>query len=505
MPIVEETASAPMSGDTVPGIGANGAAKPPEPIVVLRPDDIYRYRIKIWSGFILMVVAVVVVGAASYQSIVRLIVQNRRIDQTRFIIDNLLQAVSDVKGMMLAERGYAITLDNDYFKATEAASGQITQRMQALRQLAEGEPDQLHSLDKAEAAIAQLHAFAFQVMATRRSQGLSAVAALIATGQGEEKTETVERQLRAIADAQADLLAARTHAADLAGVRALRIIAAGTLLALICASFSGWFTRSSLSALRASSADLMRSHEQLQILNKELNRSNGELEQFAYSASHDLQEPLRMVASYVQLIRDRYRTRLDADADDFIDFAVDGAARMKRLINDLLVYSRAGRGRAPRPMESGQALEWAISNLALRISESHTTISHGPLPVVVADSTQLGEVFQNLIENAIKFHGGQPPAINVTAQTRNGEWLFSVKDNGIGISPEHRERIFQMFQRLHGRNEYSGTGIGLAVCRRIVERHGGTIWVESEEGSGADFRFTMPMAPAEGPIAEVSA
>src|SRR5271163_2664674 len=231
--------------------------------------------------------------------------------------------------------------------------------------------------------------------------------------------------------------------------------------------------------------------------------SNSGLEQFAYSASHDLQEPLRMVASYVQLIRDRYHSRLDADADDFIDFAVDGAARMKRLINDLLVYSRAGRGRTPRPVESAQALEWAISNLSLRIGETHTTVSHGALPMVVADPTQLGEVFQNLIENAIKFHGQAPPQIDVSAKMTNGQWLFSVKDNGIGINPQYSDRIFQMFQRLHGRSEYSGTGIGLAVCRKIIEHHGGNIWVESEEGSGADFRFTMPVAPADKQIQEL--
>ncbi|MGH8337058.1 MAG: sensor histidine kinase, partial [Gammaproteobacteria bacterium] len=290
-----------------------------------------------------------------------------------------------------------------------------------------------------------------------------------------------------------DLLIQHSREAQDAGGRTLRIIAFGTLIVIICAGFAGWFARLSVRALHASSEDLVRSHAQLNLLNEELGRSNGELEQFAYSASHDLQEPLRMVASYVQLLRDRYRGRLDADADDFIDFAVDGATRMKRLINDLLVYSCAGRGHEAQPVEADQALKWALSNLSLRIEETHATVTHGTLPKVKADPTQLGEVFQNLIDNAIKFHGSEPPRIEINASRSHGKWLFSVKDHGIGIDPQYRGRLFQMFQRLHGGNEYSGTGIGLAICRKIVERYGGRIWVEAGKDTGADFRFTLPV------------
>lgn len=227
---------------------------------------------------------------------------------------------------------------------------------------------------------------------------------------------------------------------------------------------------------------------------RELERSNAELQQFAYSASHDLQEPLRMIASYVQLIRDRYRGRLDADADDFIDYAVEGATRMKRLIDDLLRFSRAGRGRPPEPSESAAALDWALANLAMRIQESGARITHGPMPPVVADASQLGQVFQNLIDNAIKFRGAEPPEIDIAAVRRGEFWEFRVRDNGIGIDPRHAARIFQMFQRLYSRAEYPGTGIGLAICRKIVERHGGEIEVESRPGQGALFRFTIPAA-----------
>ena len=225
---------------------------------------------------------------------------------------------------------------------------------------------------------------------------------------------------------------------------------------------------------------------------RELERSNVELEQFAYSASHDLQEPLRMVGSYVQLLRDRYRGRLDSDADEFIDFAVDGAVRMKRLINDLLLYSRVGRGSSSAMVESGAALDWAVANLALKLSDSMGAVIRGEMPPVMADGPQLGQLFQNLIDNALKFRLEAAPRIEIGAVRRGELWEFSVRDNGIGIDPQYATRIFQMFQRLHSTAEYPGTGIGLAVCRKIVERTGGSIWVDSAIHSGTDFRFTIP-------------
>jgi PAS domain S-box-containing protein len=236
-----------------------------------------------------------------------------------------------------------------------------------------------------------------------------------------------------------------------------------------------------------------RAQEQLQRTAEELARSNADLEQFAWVASHDLQEPLRMVAGYVQLLERRYKGRLDADAEEFIGFAVDGAKRMQTLINDLLAYSRiATRGKPPAPTDAGQALEGALANLKLAIQDCGAAVTRGKLPTVMADPTQLSQLFQNLIGNALKFKGAAPPAIHVDATERNGEWVFAVKDNGIGIEPKDRERIFQLFQRLHGHADYPGTGIGLAVCKKIVERHGGRIWVESEPGRGSTFYFTIP-------------
>ena len=227
---------------------------------------------------------------------------------------------------------------------------------------------------------------------------------------------------------------------------------------------------------------------------EELARSNQELEQFAYVASHDLQEPLRMVASYTQLLARRYKGKLDQNADDFIAFAVDGATRMQGLINDLLKFSRVGtQGKPFVDTDCEQVLNHALANLEVAVRESWAAITRDPLPRVMGDATQLVQLFQNLIGNAIKFRDpAEPPQIHIGARRLEDGWEFAVRDHGIGISPDYFERIFIIFQRLHSKEEYPGTGIGLALCKKIVERHGGRIWVESRLGGGATFRFTIP-------------
>ena len=241
-----------------------------------------------------------------------------------------------------------------------------------------------------------------------------------------------------------------------------------------------------------------QSIESLLATQAELARSNAELEQFAYVASHDLQEPLRMVASYVGLLERRYRGRLDSDADDFIEFAVDGARRMQALLNGLLDLSRVGtRGRELEPTESEVALRDALINLEQAIAEAGAEVSHEPLPTVLGDRMQLTQLFQNLVSNAVKFNTSDRPRVAVTAQRAGSLWEFAVADNGIGIDPAHFDRIFQVFQRLHTRDAYEGTGIGLSVCRKIVERHGGTIRPESAKGQGTTFRFTLKAVEAE--------
>jgi len=248
--------------------------------------------------------------------------------------------------------------------------------------------------------------------------------------------------------------------------------------------------------------------------NTDLARSNKELEQFAYVASHDLQEPLRMITSYTQLIAKRYNEKLDQNAREFMDFAVAGALRMQRLIHDLLAYSRVGtRGKPPELTDSGDALAAALDNLKLAIEENGAEITYDSMPAVIVDPTQLTQLFQNLLGNAIKFRGKARPRIHVGAvrepapyckipsagstgpasRQQPEEWHFSVRDNGIGIDPQYFDKIFIIFQRLHTLDQYPGTGIGLAICKKIIERHGGRIWVESQTGEGATFHFTLPV------------
>jgi PAS domain S-box-containing protein len=241
-----------------------------------------------------------------------------------------------------------------------------------------------------------------------------------------------------------------------------------------------------ITARKATDAQLRRTLE-------ELNRSNEELGQFAYLASHDLQEPLRMVASYTQLLSRRYKGQLDAEADEFIRFAVEGANRMQRLIQDLLAYSRVGTtGAGLVETSSEAALDHAVENLGGAIEDSGAVVTHDTMPMVMADEGQLIQLFQNLVGNAIKYRRPGSPLVHIASvKTGKSKWLFSVNDNGLGIEPQYFERIFGMFQRLHGREEFEGTGIGLAICKKIAARHGGTISVESELGRGSTFRFAL--------------
>ncbi|HYM11802.1 MAG TPA: ATP-binding protein [Bryobacterales bacterium] len=231
---------------------------------------------------------------------------------------------------------------------------------------------------------------------------------------------------------------------------------------------------------------------------EQLTRSNAELEQFSYVVAHDLKEPLRTVMSFTQLLAQRCRGSVDARAGEYIERAIGGARRMNELIDDLLAYARVGaQGRRLEPVGGETVFQSALANLQAAIAASGAEVVHDPLPTVTAEAGELGQLFQNLVGNALKFHGEAPPRVRVWAERTGDEWVFSVHDNGIGIDPQHAERVFQVFQRLHSRTEYSGNGIGLATCKKIVEAHGGRIWVESQPGQGATFRFTLPAEPAK--------
>jgi len=233
--------------------------------------------------------------------------------------------------------------------------------------------------------------------------------------------------------------------------------------------------------------------EELMQLSDELRRSNADLQQFAYAASHDLQEPLRVIAGFIKRLEKRYRDKLDEKAHEFIDYAVEGVGRMQMLIRDLLAYSQVEtKGKRFEPTNCGEVVEQALFSLQSAVEESGAEVTYDILPSVMADNSQMSRLFQNLIGNAIKFRGKDMPRIHIAAEHTGNEWVFSVRDNGIGIDPEYFDRIFVIFQRLHSREEYDGTGIGLAICKKIVEHHGGKIWVESEPGRGSTFYFSVP-------------
>jgi signal transduction histidine kinase len=254
---------------------------------------------------------------------------------------------------------------------------------------------------------------------------------------------------------------------------------------------------------------LVREVRERQMAEERLARSNEELQHFAYIASHDLQEPLRMIASFLQLLKLDYGDRIDVEGKEYIRFAVEGAGRMQALIEDLLTYSRVEtKGREFAPIDMEEILERVIIDLQKIIQESGATVTHDPLPTIKADSLQMMQLLQNLINNGIKFHRDEPPRVHVSARLEEGQWHFLVTDNGIGIEPQYQDRIFIIFQRLHTRDEYPGTGIGLAVCKRIIDRHGGRIWIESELGKGSTFHYTIPVDPpeaGEGRTAEAEA
>ncbi len=234
---------------------------------------------------------------------------------------------------------------------------------------------------------------------------------------------------------------------------------------------------------------------------EELRRSNAELEQFTYIASHDLQEPLRMISIFTQLLARRYKGKLDRSADEFIGYVVDGAIRMQQMLEDLLTYSRIGTHAKPfEQVNCEDVFNQAVANLGVDIEENKATVTHDPLPAIMADASQMVQLFQNLISNAIKFRREEAPRVHVSAERKKNEWVFSVRDNGIGISPDFMGRLFQIFQREHAVSEYPGTGVGLAICRRIVEHHGGRIWAESQLGRGSTFYFTIPARGKNGVI-----
>jgi light-regulated signal transduction histidine kinase (bacteriophytochrome) len=324
------------------------------------------------------------------------------------------------------------------------------------------------------------------LISLQRTAGFEAAADSIRSGPGKAITDKFKDLTDRFQAEELRLLALRNAEVKERVAQTEAILVLGTFLGLLITGAAGWSVQRDSTKRKAAEANLL-----LKV--KELKRSNEELAAFASVASHDLQEPLRMVIRYTQLLSRKYRGKLDADADELIAFALDGANRMHRLIQDLLTYSRVGAREAKLlDINSDEALREAIINLRAAIEESGAQVTHDRLPRVLADKMQLIQLFQNLVGNAIKYQKPGTPEIHVSA-AMNGtkKWNFSVRDNGLGIEPQNFEKIFGMFQRLHSRREFTGTGIGLALCKKIVERHGGSISVVSQPGQGSTFRFVL--------------
>ncbi|HTQ62090.1 MAG TPA: CHASE3 domain-containing protein [Candidatus Solibacter sp.] len=468
-----------------------------------------NFKHKLITGLAAASATLLLVAVLSYLSLVHNTVERQWVTHTRMVLEKLADVQINITDAETGERGYILTGNDAYLWPYEDGVSHVHQNIGEVRNLVSDNPRQLGALAQLEPLIdTRIGEFRDRIE-IRRQQGLAAGIIAVRDISGKQ---TMDRIRTAIAEMKQDerrLLVQRTAELDANARRTRAIIVVGEGLGFLFLLAAGLVIQGEMrrrssaeEAVRILNADLERKVEErtaeLAERAKDLERSNLELQQFAYVASHDLQEPLRTISSFTQLLAKRYQDKLDDKAGEFIGFAVEGCKRMQTLINDLLAFSRVGtQGKPLVPVNCDVALDRILRSLKVAIEETGTVITRDALPNVLADEGQLCQLFQNLIGNAIKFRGSAPPRVHVSAERNGTRWKLSVRDNGIGISPEHRERIFVIFQRLHTRTKYPGTGIGLAVCKKIAERHGGGIWVEPGPDGGSIFCFTI----ADGELA----
>ncbi|HEY6443758.1 MAG TPA: CHASE3 domain-containing protein [Candidatus Acidoferrales bacterium] len=463
------------------------------------------FKTRVIAGFGASLALLICVGVLSYWSVVQNANERQWVNHTHLVLEKLDALSANLIDAETGERGYLLTGEESYLAPYNGAASKFHENLKDLRELTADNPRQQRALNRLESVTERRFALLKHAIEIRKQGGLAAGADFIAEGSGKREMDEARMEIAAMREEEGSLLQQRSRGVERTSSRTRVVIVSGNALALLLLSLAGVIVQREMGQrknaedrVRSLNVDLERRVDdrtaELAERMKDLARSNSELQQFAYVASHDLQEPLRMVASFTQLLGRRYKEKLDDDARDFINYAVDGATRMQTLITDLLSYSRVGT--QGKPLESTRCddvLDRVLNqNLSLAIKESGVVITRDPLPTVMADPLQLGQLFQNLIANAIKFRGKDRPSVQIFAERRNADWEISVCDNGIGISQEHADRIFIIFQRLHTKTEYPGTGIGLAICKKIAERHGGRIWVEQTPGGGSTFRFTIP-------------
>jgi|HubBroStandDraft_6_1064221.scaffolds.fasta_scaffold04923_5 signal transduction histidine kinase len=464
------------------------------------------FKNKVLAGFGTALAILILVGVLSYRNMVQSDEDRRWVTHTHQVLEKMDAVVTDLLNAETGERGFILTGEASFLEPYNEAFAHVYGDVKELRRLTSDNPVQQRNLDRVEPLISERLVMFQERVELRRREGLISGAEIVRQGPGKQHMDRIRAQLGEMKEEENRLMILRTAAVTKSSRNTTIVIVSGEVLALLFLSVAAIVVGQEMGQRR-------RAEEEVLILNVDLEkrvaertaelderasdlaRSNSELQQFAYVASHDLQEPLRMVASFTQLLAKRYEDKLDDDARDFINYAVDGATRMQTLISDLLNYSRVGtQGKPLVPTDSDALFRRVLDTLQFSIKESNAVIVSDPLPMVLADPQQLGQLFQNLLTNAIKFRGEQAPNIRILTERNGNDWKISVRDNGIGISPEHTDRIFIIFQRLHTKTEYPGTGIGLAICKKIVERHGGRIWFEPSPGGGTTFCFTISAA-----------
>ena len=439
-----------------------------------------------------------------YWSFIKQKETSNRVNHSQQILRKLETVLSAVKDAETGQRGYILTGQPSYLEPYDLAAKTMPQQIAALRSLTADEPNQKQQLSFIEPLIQQKFAELHQTIDLRKTRGFDAAAQVVLTNQGKALMDRIRITIQQMQSQEFEQLQTWLKAKDAQANQLQMTFLGGILLTLFAFYLVYRAVQQETRERKQAEVLLNQLNEELEArvqertaelkeANASLAYSNRELEQFAYVASHDLQEPLRAVNSYAQLIARKYQGNLDAKADKYIGYIMEGATRMQQLINDLLEFSRVGtRGKALKPTDCEVVLNQVTENLRIAIADHQAIITHDPLPTVMGDEIQLIQLLQNLIGNALKFRREEPPQVHISVKPGEREWVFSIRDSGIGIEPEYFDRIFTLFQRLHSRAEYPGTGIGLAVCKKIVERHGGRIWVESESGVGTTFHFTIP-------------
>jgi signal transduction histidine kinase len=435
------------------------------------------------SGLLLMLI-IALGAAASSLDVGRLNRQSLHLQQYLNVLYRLQLATLQ---METGQRGYFLTGDEAYLDSYAVGRKTIATELDALAAVDPAALGLVPPEPPIFQVFAQKRAELEQTLTLRRESGLPAALRVVETGTGHDLMKTLRDELDGMSQQAGTLVSRQQALVELENLLTLVLIIAGLL-------GSGGLATASVALLRREIVLHQAAAAALETRRNELARSNSELEQFAHLASHDLQEPLRTISSYTQLLRRRYAGKLDAKADQFIDHAVNGTKRMQALINDLLHYSRITTGARPlEPVDLESALDDTLMDLEIRIEDSGAVVTHDTLPTIAADPIQIRRLLLNLIGNGIKFHApARTPVISIAAARDGAQWRFDVRDNGIGIEPQYIKQLFQVFKRLHSADEYPGTGIGLAVCRKIVERHGGRIWIESVLGEGSSFIFTLP-------------